>query len=383
MFDREKMYRYGRSTAHFSRLYDYLKDYYVRHKLHASDLDCFERINKALGWSLCITIEESNRINVAIEETQKFLEGKGYFKFGNLSKYFADMEVLISYAKREIFDDKRRINFTREMEVLIYIYVWIFICEEDLFSMVDSEECKYFLLGKLLLIAGLEEYDEADSSYEDEADYYYRALKIREIKDKNEKIEKTTAKYRWKNEDLVYKKRICPEEYEKDFVAMINKCKKKFIRLEKPIFPVEEFGLFIEAKDFYRIRTTIDEIRTFFEDRGHFKYGIGFQYYLPYMEMLVIFAKKCVFNMPEYSDEYIDGIIDLVILYYYKIIVDWEFLSEVESDEFNYLLLGRLLVIAGFEEYNKDNRSYEDEADYYYKALNIKEIVETIAEEDA
>lgn len=186
--NREKMYRFGRSNANFSRHYDYLKDYYKRHKLNVSDLDCFERIIKVLGWNLCTTAEDFHMIETAIDETQQFLESRGYFKYGS-----------------------------------------------DLHN-------------------------------------------------------------------------------------------------------------------------------------------------LPYIEMLVIFAKKCVFSKPEYSDEYIEGKIDIVLLYYYKIIGDWEFLSNVESDEFNYLLLGRLLVIAGFEEYNKNNRSYKSEADFYYKALNIKEIIAELDE---
>ena len=377
-FDREKMYRFGRSKAHFSRLFDYLKDHYKRHKLYASDLDCFEKIIKVLGWDLYLTIEDSDRIKVAIEETQKFLEDRGYFEFGDFSEYFADMEILVSYAKREIFDirDKKLIHCMDGIEVFVCTYVWIFICDQDLFGTIDSEECKYFLLGKLLVIVGLEEYDCTDDFYKDEADYYYETLKVREIK--NGKIEKIIEKFRWKNRNLVYKQRICPQDYESEFNSILDKS-KKFVRLEKPS-KIDELDLWIEAKDSDRIREVIGEVRNFFEDRGHFKYGIDFQHYLPYMEMLVIYAKKYVFNQPEYSDEYIDGIIDLVRLYYYKIIVDWEFFSDVESDEFNYLLLGRLLVIAGFEEYNEDNLSYKNEADYYYKALKIKEIITELDE---
>jgi len=383
-FNREKMYRFGRSKAQFSRVFDYLKDYYKRHKLNVSDLDCFEKIIKVLGWSLCITTEDSNRIKVAIEETQKFLEGRGYFEFGDFSEYFADMEIMVSYAKRAIFDrihdEGLTFYFVDEMEVLVFIYVWIFICDEELFKKVDSEECKYFLLGKLLVIAGLEEYNEIVKSYKDEADYFYKKLKVGEIKEENEKVEKIIEKFRWKNWKSVLKKRTCPQEYESEYDAILNKC-KKWSQLTKPIICTEVLGLFIEEKDFHRIRAIIDETRIFFEDRGHFKYGIGL-HNSPYLEMLVIYAKKCVFNKPEYTEEYIDGIIDLVILYYYKVLVDWEFLSEIESDEYNYLLLGKLLVIAGLEEYNKDNSSYENEADYYYKTFNIREIVETITEED-
>ena len=454
--------------THFRGLYDYLKDYYKRNKLNASDLDCFERIIKVVGWNCCAT-NDSIRIETAIDETQKFLESRGYFEYGNLSKYFGDMTLLVDYARKDIFnrirdkvildknkgnwvlwdffkkilnneslgtsydmedigikdikisldkkhhrkiviDDSKMIKdmldglakqymamlrkplmyiqkyqewdlqealtyFMDGMNVLVYMYVWIFLCDEDLFGKVDSEECKYFLLGRLLVIAGLEEYDETDSSYENEADYYYKSLKVREVKEENEKIEKTIEKFRWKNQDLVYKKRVHLRKYEDDFYAIWKKC-KTFVKLEKPL-KIDEVGLWIEEKDYDRIRSTMDETQSFFKDRGYFEYVTDYFSRFSAVE-LVIYAQRHVFNKPKWTDEYWDGIIDLVKFYYWKIILDWEFLSEVESDELNYLLLGRLLVIAGFEEYNKDNSSYENEADYYYIALNVKEIIDYI-----
>lgn len=66
----------------------------------------------------------------------------------------------------------------------------------------------------------------------------------------------------------------------------------------------------------------------------------------------------------------------LIRVYEHIFIDNSQLFSKVKAIKRKYLLLGKLLTIAGYSKYSEDNGDYSGEADYYYKKLKIKDVTE-------
>jgi len=64
--------------------------------------------------------------------------------------------------------------YSEHLRALIYIY-WHFVEQENIFKERTSNKKKYFLLGKLLEIAGHDKYN-SGNDYSDEADFFHKRL---------------------------------------------------------------------------------------------------------------------------------------------------------------------------------------------------------------
>lgn len=178
----ERSHRCSTSSTKLSKAYWEWRLYCKNYSSDISHFDGAKRVMEVVGRLNIYRAHEYNSIKSAIDETQRFLKGRGYFDCGNLSEYISDMMVLIIYARRDIFNhEKGSQEYKYGIFNVIGMYTWIFRGHGKLFIKVELVAYKYLLLGKLLVIAGYKAYDVFDSSYKNEADYYYKTLNIKKI----------------------------------------------------------------------------------------------------------------------------------------------------------------------------------------------------------
>jgi hypothetical protein len=178
---------FNRGKTCFGGIYWRIYKYFRSQNFDMSEMEYFQWIADVVRWDeFRVGWINYCEIESAIRATEDFFDSIVYYKFRNLRKYFKDMMLLVIYANRAIFDrdskdfdDKN--DYWEKIKGLINVYDWIFVEELKLFKEIKSEKHRFFLLGRLLVIAGYPKYNKDDPSYESEADYYCQSLNIKEL----------------------------------------------------------------------------------------------------------------------------------------------------------------------------------------------------------
>ena len=175
---------FNRGNTCFGGIYYKLCNYARSQGYDMSGLEIFTQIADVVRWEkFTVDFKYWHDINRAIDATEDFLDSIVYFKYRDLRNRFKDMMLLVIYAKRAIFDQESKDfddkhDYWEKIKGLINVYDWIFIEELKFFREIKSEKHRFFLLGKLLVIAGYPKYDKAEGLYDSEAEYFYKSLNI-------------------------------------------------------------------------------------------------------------------------------------------------------------------------------------------------------------